>query len=116
YNAPGAWVPSHPIEVGQEQKMKGPGSVPPNSLLSRTDTVPEVALNSARLRDQLIANIRLQGLEYRRGEPVWFPSGPLPVVTLEDFFRGNGSNASIAVNLGADHPGVDQFYDVLAGV
>jgi len=41
--------------------------------------------------------------------------GPLPVVSLEDFFQGNHTPASIACNLDP-HPGLDVFYNTLKAI
>lgn len=67
-------------------------------------------------RDRLILLIEAQGLKYRRDEPVWFPDGPLPVVSIDDFFAGNSDDASIAANLGDQHPGVAKFHSVLRSI
>ena len=56
------------------------------------------------VRDALIAKVRAQGLP--DGE------GPLPVVSVEEFFTGNDDMGSIGCNL-VDHPGVDSFYRLL---
>ena len=40
----------------------------------------------------------------------------MPVVPLDAFFDGNDDLGSIGCNLGDDHPGLDRFREVLAGV
>ncbi|MDQ2730251.1 MAG: hypothetical protein M3Y56_01215 [Armatimonadota bacterium] len=41
--------------------------------------------------------------------------GPLPVLSLEDFFIGNHDEGSIGCNL-RKHPGIDHFYKALLGI
>jgi len=40
------------------------------------------------------------------------PSGPLPILSLEDFFEGNDDPGSIGCNI-LDHPGTQAFYSTL---
>lgn len=91
---------------------------PARPLLQKTDRRRCMEMDgvNALARERLISVIKQQGLNYRRDEPIWSPTGPLPVVTLEEFFEGNHSNASIGVNLCPDHPGVGTFWRVLSQI
>jgi hypothetical protein len=40
----------------------------------------------------------------------------LPLVSLEDFFEGNGDQQSIAVNLMDQHPGLDFIFSLLKSI
>jgi hypothetical protein len=60
-----------------------------------------------KLRAKLIETIKQQGLPTGKG--------PVPVVTLEEFFTGNDDLGSIGCNL-MEHPGTGAFYETLRAI
>jgi hypothetical protein len=53
-----------------------------------------------------------KALELGWRKPDWRHHTPLPLVSLEDFFIGNGDQYSIGCNL-TEHPGLETFYKIL---